>query len=368
MKSLRTLLCLGWILAASCASGAEDGVLLGLTSGRTLWIAWPNDAARLVTEKPHLVVPRNDGMWWAGVVARCTVGEGGFGWVEDTIFVDRVDAVFVTRAGGEARVTLDGTTCDAAEQEVLELRTRRRGDTPRDSATLEEGRLTPETLYCNIYSRRITFASPTVLSVEGRNSGTEFCSPAKYSTSGANRVTEFTSPTRVAVRPLLSKEASARLEQLLADPDDPVESPGGRVDSTWTIRRQQGAWVAQMWIDGPIAARGGYETEDGEPLPQSFTGDAPLPLPWSEVVRQLPNARDAIASPSGNHLVVHRADSLLIVRMNGGELGRVMLRVHIGYDDELAMVRWATPDETRRWNAELPALEPPKVRVVSSSR
>ncbi len=352
------------ITAAACAPATRpQGALVGLTSGRTLWIAWPNDTARVVTEKPHLLVPRDDGMWWAGVVSRCVVEEGGGGWVEDTIFIGRTDRVFVTRVGEEARVELDGAPCDEVEREVLDLRTR---------ARKEEGEepLNPETFYCSIYSRRITFASPTVLSIEGRNIGTEFCSPAKYSTSGSNVVREFTSLTRIPLRPLLSKEVSARLEGYFTDSDGtgfPAENPGGRVDSTWAMARQQG-WVAQMWIDGSIAARGGYETEEGEPLPHSFTGDAPLPIAWTELVRQVPNAGDAVASPTGDYILVRKADSLMLFRPTNQQLGQPLLSVHIGYEGSFAMVRWATPDETRWWNATLPSLEPPTVRVVPLPR
>lgn len=360
---------LGWTLVAACApaGGAQDGVLIGLTSGRTLWIAWPNGTARLVTEKPHLLVPRDDGMWWVGVVTRCTVGEGGGGWVEDSIFVHRTDAVFVTRAGEEGSVSLDGTDCDAAEREVAELGARERQDTPPDTTTIEEEPFSAETLYCTINSRRITFASPTVLSIEGRHSSTEFCSPAKYYTSGDNVVREFASGERIPLRPLVSKDVSARLEQYFTDTlgcGFTDENPGGRVDSSWVIRRQRGAWVAELWIEGPVVCRGGQETEDGEPLPHSFTGDSPLPLEWSELVRSTPNAAAAAASPSGRYIVVQKADSLLLFRSSARQLGSPMLRVHIGYYEELAMVRWATRDEARRWNATLPALQPPRVQVV----
>lgn len=356
------------IAAAACrpATAAHQGALVGLTSGRTLWIAWPNDTARVVTEKPHLLVPRDDGMWWAGVVTRCVIEEGGGGWVEDTIFIGRTDAVFVTRAGEEARVELDGTTCDAVEREVLDLRTRARKEKPRDSVALEEEPLNPETFYCTIYSRRITFASPRVLSIEARDIGTEFCSPAKYSTSGNNIVREFTSRTRVPLRPLLPADVSARLDSLFIDSDGAgffADDPAANIDSTWGIRRQQGAWSARIWVDGPIVARGGQETEAGPLLPHSFTGDAPLPIAWTELVRQVPNAGDAVASPAGDYILVQKADSLLLFRPTNGQLGSPLLSVYIGYYEELAMVRWASPDETRRWNATLPTLEPPRVSV-----
>jgi hypothetical protein len=361
------------ITVAACMSpsAAHQGALIGLTSGRTLWIAWPNGTARFVTEKPHLLVPRDDGMWWGGVVSRCTVGEGGGGWVKDTIFIERTDAVFVTRAGEEARVSLDGTTCEEAEREVFDLRTKERKAAPRDSLALEEEPLHPETFYCDIYSRRITFASPSVLSIEVRNIGTEFCSPAKYSTSGVNIVREFASRTRVPLRPLLAPEVSAKWERIFADSDRlglPAENPGGRLDSSWAMRRQQGTWAAYIWIDGPIAARGGMEPEEGDVLPDSFTGYAPLPMPWSELVRQVENTRDAVASPTGDYILAQKADSLLLFRPTDGQLGAPLLSVHIGYYEELAMVRWATPDETRHWNETLPTLAPPTVRVVPSPK
>lgn len=134
------------------------------------------------------------------------------------------------------------------------------------------------------------------------------------------------------------------------------------------MRRQLGLWAAHLWIDGPIAARGGHETEEGEPLPHSFTGDTPLPIAWAELVRQVPESGDAFASPAGEYILVHKRDSLLLFRQTNGQLGALLLSVHVGYESEIAMVRWATPKETRRWNAELPTLAPPTIRVVASPR
>ncbi len=357
------------MILGACGTGSRvhQGALVGLSSGRTLWIAWTNDSARIVTEKPHLLVPRDDGMWWAGVVTRCVVEEGGGGWVEDTIFIGRTDRVFVTRVGEEARVELDGTTCDEAERKVLDLRTQARKPAPRDSAAPEEEPLNPETFYCTISSRRITFASPTILSVEARSSDTEFCNPARYSTSGSNIVREFTSRTRVPLHPLLPADVSARLDSFFIDREGFVyfaDDPAANIDSTWGMRRQQGAWSARIWIDGPIVARGGQETEEGPLLPSSFTGDAPLPIAWTELVRQVPEAGDAMASPTGDYILVQKRDSLLLFRLTDKQLGAPLLSVNIGYDAELAMARWATRAETRKWNATLPALAPPTVRVT----
>jgi hypothetical protein len=85
-------------------------------------------------------------------------------------------------------------------------------------------------------------------------------------------------------------------------------------------------------------------------------------------VRQTPSSSDAFASPRGDYILVQKADSLRLFRVTDKQLGSPLLSVHIGYEGELAMVRWATPDETRRWNETLPTLQPPSVQVVSPQR
>jgi hypothetical protein len=84
-------------------------------------------------------------------------------------------------------------------------------------------------------------------------------------------------------------------------------------------------------------------------------------------VRQLPNALDATASPSGAYLLAQRADSLIILPVAGGRLGAPLGRMHIGYGEELAMIRWATAEEARLWSATLPTLQPPRVHVMPES-
>lgn len=191
----------GSFVALACGAPAPKCVLVALTTGRTLWIAWPNDTARPVADKPYLLVPRNDELWWVGTVARCSIDREGGGWV-----------------------------------------------------------------------------------------------------------------------------------------------------------------------DGPIVCRGGQEDEEGgEILPRSFTGEPPLPLERSEIVRQLPNVGDASASPTGGYLLAQRADSMMLFRVSDGRLGTPLLRIHVGYGEELVMIRWATPDEARQWSATLLSLAPPRIHVFADS-
>jgi hypothetical protein len=361
--------CIAALAAGACHRGpSHDGLLLGLTSGRTLLVAWPNDSARLVADMPYLLVPRDDGFWWVGVADRCTIGEGGGGWVKDTLFLYKEEAVFVTRAGEDARVTLEGTTCQAAARELLAKGPRLDPDAvPVDLAASDDS-LYLENLFCERDTRQITFVSSTAMSVAERTASTEFCSPAKYSTSGRNVVTRFATSERVPLRPLLGPERFAELERIFSDSEGcayPSEDPGATVDSTWSIGRWEGAWVVRTWAEGPVVCRGGSENEGpGDTLPRSFTGDAPLPLPWSEVAKLGVNTQDAAASPSGEYVVVQKSDSVLLMRWDGKQLSAPILRVHVGYYEGFTMIRWATPDETRRWSDTLPTLQPPRIVVL----
>lgn len=226
-----------------------------------------------------------------------------------------------------------------------------------------------ENLFCQRDTRQITYVSSAVLSVAERIASTEFCNPAKYYTSGRNVVTRFSSNERIPLRPLLSRERMVELERIFSEGEGCAyssEDPGATVDSTWAIGRWEGAWVVRTWAEGPVVCRGGQENEGpGDTLPRSFTGDAPLPLPWSELRKLGINTIDAASSPSGEYLVVQKSDSLLLMRWDGTQLSAPLLRVHIGYYEGFAMIRWATPDETRRWIDTLPRLQPPRVLVMA---
>jgi hypothetical protein len=277
----------------------------------------------------------------------------------------------VTRAGEDARVTVDGTTCQAAARELLAMAPRKHSDAAVDVAASDDS-LHFENLFCQRDTRHITFVSSTVLSVAERSASTEFCSPGRYFTSGRNVVTRFASSERIPLRPLLGRERIVELERIFSDSEGcafPSEDPGATVDSTWAIGRWEGAWVVRTWAEGPVVCRGGQENEGpGDSLPRSFTGDAPLPLPWSEVRKLGINTLDAAASPSGDIVVVQKSDSILVMRWDGKQLSAPLLRVHVGYYEGVVMIRWATPDETRRWTDTLPTLRPPRVLVVPRAR
>lgn len=66
----------------------EAGLLVGLSSGRTVWLTLDKDSLRHSWTAPYLVVPRADGYWMITNVERCGLdldsphGGGGGGEYE----------------------------------------------------------------------------------------------------------------------------------------------------------------------------------------------------------------------------------------------------------------------------------------------
>jgi len=363
------------------AAADQVGLLVGLSSGRTLWIAPQRGAVRLLATKSDLLVPRGDGFWWVGVARRCTVDEndGGGMNVEAGLYLDREDAVYVTRAGEAAHVTLGGMPCEEAETEAAKRaitharRTAEAAAAEGDSSALQalatdtvptdgEGRVDD----CFVGSRTITFVSPAALSVENRDQTTEYCSPGKYYTSGSNTVRRLTSDEQLPLRPLLAPPEREKLENEFAESapcgfDD--EKTPDHVDSAWAVHRAEGRWVATFWVDGPIVCRGGTDVELSAPLPASFTGHGPLPVPWTEIKRLVPNVTDAAGSPSGAHLALLVGDTLSLVRVREGRIGEAVAKIPLGWSEQIVMLRWASPAEIEQWNRVIPTLAEPEVRV-----
>ena len=367
--------------AQSVAPAADLGLLVGLSSERTLWISSVDGQSRVVADRPYLLVPRNDGFWWVGTVNRCVAEElngEGMNITEEGAFVFSQQEIFVRRVRDTARVALDGEDCASAEEKTRKLnvaRWRARADSlaaagdstalqslPADSATLAND---SEGLYCEIGTRTITFVSPHVISVENRHRVTEFCSPAKYYESGENRVMRFEDTTYIDMRRVLTQRQRQRLSRDLAD-----WLNGGNIDDSgdangigWALERDSGGWVASVFVDGPMVARGGSDMQYRPAVTRNFTGAAALPISWAKLKKLVPNLRDAMASPSGSHVALLAGDTLIVAPVRAGTLGEPLTKVGVGPYQDFVMLRWVSGAQVAQWNREIPSLPAPFIKV-----
>ena len=365
--ALVSLGCLSHLPEARAQS--EAGLLLGMASGETLWITPDADSQfHIAAKKSRLLVPRDDGFWWVGTEARCVMEdlrEGGVN-VERGVWINREEGLFISRAGETAQVDVEGDPCADVERRVIRLRNAR-GKLAGQADSTES----VDELDCGTVKRRVTFVSPTVLSVEVRGMLTEFCSPAKYYTWGTNYVKEFASGNRIALRSILPETEWEKLTKEFSAPvDDEYQESlsSADADTSWIITHNQDKWSAAFWQDGSIAARGGQDLEFTVDVPHQFASDASLPIAFEAIKARFPGVREVFASPSGGYILVREAEAAFIVRVEHGGMSDTMFEVPADPEHGFVMLRWASADEAAKWNAAFPSLSEPEVRQPKQPR
>ena len=386
-STLARLVALAATLTLTAATHApppepEGGLLVGLADGRTLWLERSGDSMRVAWQGPQLVVPRRDGWWVVASAERCGLdidqahGGGGIGY--DYAFVLRYQQLAIARAGTTVDITF-GTAeplmdCGDAARAIDSVRAHKyrvaldsvRGDSSKVADIPPPGDASEPGMDCVESSETPTFVSATALSVASRYTQTEYCAPGGYATSGSNAVLRFGTDSSIALRPMLTPAVRRKAERARKGDEEncAFKDTPERLDDSWIVRRMKGRWVADLWMDGPNVCRGGSEYEMNLPLPRSFTGEPPLPAPWSALEKAHPGLTDASASPSGAFVMLRDADSLVVHRLRAGRVAEALVRVGgLAYMD-VVMLRWATPAEAARWSRELPAIVPPTVRLV----
>ncbi len=365
-RRILAFLALGCFVSPPAARAqSEAGLLLGLSSGETLWITLSQDSEfHVAARKSRLLVPRDDGFWWVGTESRCVLEdlrEGGVN-VERGIWINREQAVFVSRAGETAHIDIEGDPCPDVERKVVRLRAGRAklaGNTDSSSRVDE--------LDCSTTKRAVTFVSPAALSIEMRGMLTEFCSPAKYYMWGANFVTDFTTEKKISLRSVLPDADWTKITEKFAAPDEDEfqeELTYSEADTSWIVTHDGDRWSAAFWRDGSIAERGGHDLDYTIPVPSQFTADAPLPLSFDSIKVRFPRAIEAFASPSGEYLLVREAGSAFLVLVEKAGMSDTVFEFPVALDDRFVMLQWASSERAAEWSAAIPPLKEPRVKQV----
>ena len=375
MRNLSCFLGLASLVGCTRASdapapGPESGLLLGLSSGRTMLFASVQGHYALVADRQPLLVSRDDGLYWVGNVSRCSVDtveqdrSGAREWVS------RREQVYVVRGGDSVVVMLPGDDCRQTELLVRQLRSR--GDSvPSDSNRIQASMENGSQLYCSVDTREVTFVSANVLSYQARSRATEFCNPSTYAAVGSNVVRQLTSNERLSLHAMLPPPAWEHVRAVLRDSASDCTAdqgtPEAQMDSTWSITRGRGAWKVQYWIDGPVGCRGGRDWDFDDLTLDSLTHELKLPLPWDSLRIQLPRTEDASSSPSGKLLVLRRPDSVSIAPFVAGKVGPSLGGAPVEAPERFVMLRWLDATELERLRSSIAAVKDPIVVVRRAS-
>ena len=354
----------------------EAGLLLGLSSGRTLLIAAESGHTALVAERKPLLVPKGNAFYWVGTVTRCYLDTASSDFVPEQEWVSQNEDIYVVRAGDTAHVEMRGDDCSTVEPRILPLRALRDSALRKTHPELDENQrptLKVESnaeLYCNVESRTITYVSDSVLSYQARGRATEYCSPARYATGGSNIVRHLADESRVSLRSVVPASEWAKVQKTSQDTSDNCafaeDREEGAIDSAWAITRENGRWIASIWQNGPTVCRGGRESMLTDVSIDAVTGVLRLPLAWDSLQRQVPKTLDAASSPSGKLLLLHRPDSLTIVPFIAGRVGPALLQLPAKYEEQFIELRWLDADEMAKLRSTLATRKDPIVVVTPS--
>jgi hypothetical protein len=347
------------------------------SAATTLLLDWRDGTPRLASRLEGIVVPRADGVRWVGCVTRCTVGEGGEGWVGRRTFLSSDQEIWVARPGDTVQVQVAGAPCASlahalylARVEERRVRDSLRAVTPDSLRTLDldedeqEFSETPvnEGDFCYVSTREIGFVDDTIVAYAHRRSSTEFCNPAKYETSGANvvrRLDEDGDSTSIALYALLSPQLRDSLHTKFSGDLDCAFTDSTGADRAWSLRHEEGAWRASAWFDGAIACRGGQDVPLDVPL--AFVRDTRLAMPMDSL-RRATGAWDAATSPSGRWTVLPSLDTLRVAHASATRVDPAALVVPM-VPHRIVMLRGLGAAEVERVQRTMSESRRPVVRV-----
>jgi hypothetical protein len=153
-----------------------------------------------------------------------------------------------------------------------------------------------------------------------------------------------------AIEAVLGPAGRAALDRATGFEDR--ESYGDYDPAAWSFVHAQGAWHVVVY-DLPYNPNAGLRPLTLEvPAPPALVGIERLPTTWVELEAAHPEAIDAIGAPDGRFLVLLTSESVVALRHDGHEVGRVSLHKPL-----VVMTQWALGEaNASRWGHEARAV------------
>ncbi len=125
----------------------------------------------------------------------------------------------------------------------------------------------------------------------------------------------------------------------------------------WSIVRKDSRWVPQIakkWSFSNASTYSEGLTLYDLPLsiPKSITSFNDLYPDWNSIKKSIPEAFDAVSSPTKDMLAVLTSDKLLIYANPLEDMSEPELSLKLN-NESLIMAQWATGEYVQKWNAEL---------------
>jgi hypothetical protein len=309
----------------------EDYLTRGLTKPavatlRTIWLESERASATALTP---LLVPRQSGFWWMGLTYSCTqqpheIADG-------------------TRRGDEVHVR-DTPWVSPVEAPAVDI---------RRNASAEECQSTD--VSCVVESRAdISWIWPDFISMNGRTEGGCGAHPDSSFNYAIRRLDDL--QKSLAVASVLGSGADARLrmafERARADVDKDCADIATFSPTSWYIERTPGRWIVKGWSELDRLCGYGIDYSSLVDLSRVTRSGTPPPA-W----RNVPNTKDAIASPDRRWVLLIRDTEVTLVAREA--LDRPVARAPLSDDDSIVMVEWAQGANVARWRNQVRSVGEP---------
>jgi len=349
------LLCLATTDRAPAQSAAGgSGVLVGLDSGKTIWIAPVGGKLKAMAADDY-VIPRKDGFWR---IRPDTKGEAVLqpGQADAPSQPNRV-LLWAVPLGAAVPAP---ASSPPARAEAEPQKNDEAAETDADTPQSESENAQPE------QRLSVMFLGPEYMAYETQSG--EYSD--SYSLQKISDVTGKAEPpyglqvseARIDVPDEVLKrdqEACAKSGAELADADFLASAA-----QTFGIYRWRHKW-RYAWLFGyDSGAARGYHTlcPISELPPRSMVGADQLLPPWNVIKNAYPDAVDAFSSPARDIVLLVLPDRLIVAPIQDGKPGRSLLRLQSS--GRPVMVQWAVGRYVERWTEQLSPTFKPYVYVA----
>jgi hypothetical protein len=343
----------------------------------TLLIVKAPSGAHVVATLPDVIVPRKTGFWHVGIEHTCqfTPPSGG---LNDTGYITTWDVLYAVPVDKPRVIGLDSSPCDPKTTE----RVLADDYSPASDAAYLNATAPRE---CGWLDLRLGGVVPDLISISGHAG--DYCE-ARGGKEGFDMWVQSPDDPIAPFEDWFASDRGTRPSKIKIPFDhvfgpaghrawiravSPLDPNAGSCDDAppleemreagWNLEHSHGRWGTEAYVQVNGFCQGaGYPRIA---VPRSVTRAAPLPVPWSELEKQLPGISDAYFSPDRSVMLAIQSapgpasdempvTSVALFDFSAGRIGRKLLDLPAG---DVVMVEWAEGRFIRNWTDTLTALQ-----------
>lgn len=152
--------------------------------------------------------------------------------------------------------------------------------------------------------------------------------------------------------PIIKKYKKEKITLAESSKADAVNITSG---DNWTIGRKDGKWVPQIGKTFKFSGNSSNYTlyNTSLDLPQSIVSYNELCTNFSSIKELIPEAQDAISSPSKEILGIFTPGKLTFYPYSNNNIGKAALNLNLGEEEIMIMAQWADKNSIDAWTKTL---------------